>query len=40
MNERTTHIVFQKDAYQPRRMKVFADYLARRVLRQRRQLGV
>lgn len=31
MNERTIHIVFQKDAYQPRRMKVFADYLARRV---------
>lgn len=31
MEERKIHIVYQKDAYQPRRIKVFADFLARRV---------
>jgi LysR family transcriptional regulator AphB len=31
MEERKIHIVYQKDAYQPRRTKVFADFLARRV---------
>lgn len=31
MKQRTIHIVSQKDAYQPRRMKIFADFLAHRV---------